>query len=182
MAEIPGARDRLQREAETVCAHLRSLAGRLTPGQVPEFAVPGAPFMDTGTEPTTYLHTIRHRVHARDTRPPRKVYSPAIFARAARLLTADGRETAREVPQPRLPIRGVVTGVRDGAQLSVSVSRRRDEVTYQGRTPALALHEDVPRCRPDPSATPETLRPGHVLCPGCGGEGQCGEASSSDGI
>ena len=173
MAEIPGARDRLQREAEAICASLRSLAGRLTPGQVPEFAVPGTPFMDTGTEPATYLHTIHHRVHARDARAGRDAYTPAIFARAARLLAADGWETTREVPQPRLPNWGVVTGLREGAQLSVSVSRRRDKVTYQGRTPALALYEHVPHRRPEPLVAPETPLPGNVLCAECDGLGRC---------
>ncbi|WP_443286981.1 hypothetical protein [Streptomyces sp. 6N223] len=166
--EIPGARARLGREAEDVCAYLRSLAARLTPGQVPEFTVAGDPFMDTGTEPATYLYLVWNRVRARDT------YDAELAARAAALLAADGWATTEETPEPHPASWGaVVTGLRDGRKITVSISRSRSEVMYQGQTPPIALYEDVPWVRPDPVVTPETLPPGCVLCEECGGLGWC---------
>ncbi|MEV5378404.1 hypothetical protein AB0L26_20895 [Streptomyces nondiastaticus] len=172
--EIPGARARLLGAAEAVCASLTSLAERLTPGQVPEFAVSGDPSVDTGTEPPTYLYTVRKRVYVRDARPEREAYEPGLAARAAALLAADGWETTEEILDPRPGTWDVVvTGLRHDAQIMVSVSPGRDEVMYQGRTPAVALYEHVPHVRPDPVVTPETLRPGYTLCYECDGLGWC---------
>lgn len=153
---------------------LRSLAARLTPGQVPEFTVPDEPFMDTGTEPPTYLHTVSNRVRAQDARPARAAYAPDLAARAVALLSADGRQATEQIPEPRHASWGVVvTGRRDGREITVSVARDRDTVRYLGRTPALALYAQVPHVRPEPVVTERTLLPGRSLCEECDGLGLC---------
>lgn len=116
MAEIPGARAGLLRDAEEVRAYLRSLAARLTPGQVPEFALPDEPFGDWGTEPTTFQYSFHGHVRARDARPGRAAYDPALASRAAESLREDGWESRVEAAKyPRTGGREVVVvGVRDG--------------------------------------------------------------------
>ncbi|MFC9294064.1 hypothetical protein ACFTWH_03940 [Streptomyces sp. NPDC057011] len=168
---IPGARERLTRAAEELRACLRSLAGQLTPGQVPEFPLPDEPFGDHGRVPALWHYSFTARVRARDVRPPREAYPTDLAARAAALLTAGGWGT----PAPRAGAHGgaIVTGARDGTEITVSVVHGNGEVLYAGRTAEFALYEPVPHVRPEPVVTEETLTPGQELCYECDGLGWC---------
>ncbi|MFE3788983.1 hypothetical protein [Streptomyces goshikiensis] len=175
MAEIPGARTGLLRDAEEVRAYLRSLAARLTPGQVPEFALPDEPFGDWGTEPATFQYSFHGHVRARDARPERAAYDPALASRAAESLREDGWESRVETAKyPRAGGREVVVvGVRDGRRITLSFPRDHGAVLYRGQSRALPLYEHVPHVRPEPAVTPETLEPGWALCYECEGLGYC---------
>ncbi|MFG2873641.1 hypothetical protein ACGFYU_01185 [Streptomyces sp. NPDC048337] len=168
---IPGARERLTRAAEELRACLRRSAGQLTPGQVPEFPLPESPFGDHGRVPAMWHYSFVERVRARDARPPRDAYPADLAARAAALLTAEGWGT----PEPRAGQHGgaLVTGARDGMEITVSVVKGHDEVVYSGRTPEVALYEPVPHVRPEPVVTEQTLTSGYDLCYECDGLGWC---------
>ncbi|MFE9841620.1 hypothetical protein [Streptomyces goshikiensis] len=120
MAEIPGAGAGLLRDAEEVRAYLRSLAARLTPGQVRGLALPDEPFGDWGTEPATSQCSFHGHVRVRDARPERAAYDPALAAPAAESLREDGRES--RVEAAKYPRSGawevVVVGVRDGRRIT----------------------------------------------------------------
>ncbi|WP_438309889.1 hypothetical protein ACSHWO_02695 [Streptomyces sp. HUAS TT3] len=171
MEEIAGARERFEREVATVRGCLRALAEQLTPGQVPEFAVPPEPLRDGGTVPATYHHAFIERVQADGAQPPQEAYGPGLAARAAALLSAGGWDTGGRRPGAEdREAKGVLRG---GPWVRVSVPASRSSVLYEGRTSDIALYEPVPHVRPGPSATPETLWAGHELCYECDGLGWC---------
>ncbi|MFG2712952.1 hypothetical protein ACGFX2_20700 [Streptomyces goshikiensis] len=99
MAEIPGARAGLPRDAEEVRAYRRSLAARV----------------------------------ARDARPERAAYGPALASRAAESLRADGWESRVEAAKHPRPggWEVVVAGVRDGRRITLSFPREHDVVLYR---------------------------------------------------
>ncbi|MFD3696882.1 hypothetical protein ACFWUZ_12140 [Streptomyces sp. NPDC058646] len=174
MGEIPGARARLDREVAAVFDCLRSLAELLTPGQVPDLAVPREPFRDGGTVPATYHYSAVHRVDAREARPPRSAYGPELAFLAGGFLRADGWVTSEGTRRPGTGAGStVVNGERGGARVGVSVAHDRSSVLYTGRTSAVALYEPEPHVRPEPVVTARTLSSGYALCYECDGLGWC---------
>ncbi|MBW5485028.1 hypothetical protein [Streptomyces bambusae] len=165
--EIPGARRRLAEETERLRGYLKELAARLTPGQVPEFPLEYAPFVDHGTVPATFHQSLSGVVR------PQGVSAVEAVARAAELFAADGWRTAGPAPGDRNTVlESVVTGTLDGMEIRVSAARGTGVLAYRGRTKPVALYPERPHVRPEPVRTAETVSAGD-LCYECDGLGWC---------
>ncbi|MGW3952435.1 hypothetical protein ACWEKM_16255 [Streptomyces sp. NPDC004752] len=169
MTEIEGAREELDRAAESLCAELRRLAARLTPGRVPEPYMPSDPFIVDRHEPLLYQYHATIRVER-----PAEDYDVTAATRAATLLTSAGWQVTDEVTDAGSDTElTTVTACRDGFQVRVRIQRGCGGVVYGGQTPAMPLYTPKPFVRPDPVRTPETVRRGYVLCNECDGLGWC---------
>lgn len=169
MAEIAGARERLDGAAAWLRDQIRSLAGHITPEQIPEVFVPSDPMIVDWREPLKYQYLMSARVDR-----PVEQYDPSVIARAAALLGAAGWEVSEEVSAPSKdqPVTTLIA-TWDDHRLRVRVQEGYGGVVYSGDTPAVSLYTPEPFTRPDPVRTPETVPRGYLLCYECDGLGWC---------
>jgi hypothetical protein len=166
-AEIPGAREQLDRAGEWLRAQLHDLAAQLTPGQVPELPARD-PVIADWHEPLRYQHQVTARVEREAAQNDRTA-----AARAAQLLAAAGWEVTQTVTEEGGVPRFDVVGTRDGFRLGVRFEEGFRGVVYTGETPMLPLYPAQEFAAPPPEKTAETVSPDHVLCYECRGLGWC---------
>jgi hypothetical protein len=169
MAEIEGARQELDRAAESLRAELHRLAVQLTPAQDPDLFMPSDPFIIDWHEPLLYQYQATARIER-----PAEHYDAALATRAASLLTSAGWQVTNDVTNAGSDTElTTVTADRDGFRVRVRIQRGYGGVVYSGQTPAMALYTPEPFVRPDPVRTQETVQEGYALCDECDGLGWC---------
>ncbi|CAM5436720.1 hypothetical protein GCM10010329_52310 [Streptomyces spiroverticillatus] len=176
MAEIPGAREELERAAHWIRDRMREVAAEPAPGQELGLSLPSYPSIVDWHEPLSYQYTF----HARPELPGGR-YDPTVPARAAAWFAARGGWTVtqeqgeKEAPRPYIgTVRfHAVVGTKDGCELAVRTARGNGWITLWGTSPRIALYPPYVIVRPEPVVTPETLDPGYLLCYECDGLGHC---------
>ncbi|MFF5706586.1 hypothetical protein ACFY7H_29470 [Streptomyces sp. NPDC012794] len=163
MTDIPGAREELERLGLFMHVQVRELVSRLTPEARVFPQELGVPSVSDWHEPLQFHHTMTFR----GARP--ETVSPAEMGqRAAKALAAAGWAVEEKVTEAHF-----ITGRHDGVVVQVRISKISNVVLYQAKTPSLAFHTAEVMVKPDPVRTPDTLRPGYVLCYECDGLGWC---------
>lgn len=163
MAEIAGARARLDRRGRELWERVADLASRAVRASV-EIRPPAEPEVADWHEPVRHRHTLTVRAERPAGRTP-----DAVADAAAELLAAAGWPVARTTDGDA----PVVTGTRDGGTIRVRVSRASGVVLITGETAAIALSEPDPASEPPPERTAATVDAGFVLCFECAGRGRC---------
>ncbi|MGY0064162.1 hypothetical protein ACWY4P_48320 [Streptomyces sp. LZ34] len=162
MAEIAGARERLEEASAWLREQIRTLAAHVTPGEDPDVSVPFDPLIVDWREPLQYQYRMSGRVDL-----PAERHELPVPARAAAFLRKEGWDTAEEIAESDSGRLTTVIASREGFRVSV---RFEDAgVLYSGRTSMLALYTAEPFVRPAPVLTPEAVRRGYLLCCECVG-------------
>lgn len=167
VAEIPGAREELDRLYDELRRYLRELAEHLTPGHALDLFGPVRSIVDWH-EPLLYRSAATSRVEL-----PVAHQDGSLVGRAAEWLTAEGFEVTRETSQDAGNAAYTVVATKDGLELRIRLAEGRSQVLYMGETPRMALYSPEVFVPPEPVMTAETLSPGAVLCYECDGLGWC---------
>lgn len=171
MAEIDGARQRLDLARDWLRDRILDLAAELDPERVPTLRVPAEPSVVDWHTPLRYSYAFTALVAGSD-----EQYDPGLPERAARWLTGTGWTVATEVTRPAAgPDRTTVTGLWNDYRLRVRTEQNLGGILYMAETPAIPLAIPEPWVPPPPVRTPETVSRGYVLCYECDGAGWCPE-------
>lgn len=180
VAEVPGARETLERHGRVLREELLGVAAHLAPGQGLPVPMSREPEDHLWHEPLWYARRATLRLTA-------DFGSAEVVRHIARRLAAQGWHTTLDASSTAV---ATASATRDGFLLWVMAYPGLSRADLGGSTPPVLLYADpagaavrpppppAPPERfvpPEPVVTEATRKPGHVLCLDCDGLGWCPE-------